>query len=185
MKTVSNPVITDEQSLDGATSRFGHPIKTYDDGYGGLFVMRDSMGIVGIVRAQTWEDAYSICEDEFFPEADDTIEDFEREYSVIYKSGRELWLHKNNNDWNRWTNLTHEQQEEELRRKGEKVPFTGEFSEHPYWQEAFGFRPNGASKKDKQGHGIYAKDLNGESLDSLTPELIEKLEITLQISENE
>jgi len=29
------------------------------------------MGISGIVRAQTWEDAYSICEDEFFPDADD------------------------------------------------------------------------------------------------------------------
>ena len=28
------------------------------------------MGISGIVRAQTWEDAYSICEDEFFPSAD-------------------------------------------------------------------------------------------------------------------
>jgi hypothetical protein len=31
---------------------------------------------------------------------------------------------------------------------------------------------------------IYAKDLNGDSLELLTPELLERLEITLQI-ENE
>jgi len=63
-------LINDTQSLVGAVSRFGHSIPVYDDGFGPLFIHRDSMGISGIVRAQTWEDAYSICEDEFFPAAD-------------------------------------------------------------------------------------------------------------------
>ena len=70
MKT-TNSLITDEQSLLSAKSRFGHAIPVYDDGFGPLWIHRDSMGISGIVRAQTWEDAYSICEDEFFPDADE------------------------------------------------------------------------------------------------------------------
>ena len=35
------------------------------------------------------------------------------------------------------------------------------------------------------GHGIYAKDLNGDRLDRLTPELLAELEISLAITENE
>lgn len=35
----------------------------YDDGYGPLWISRNSIGINGIVRARTWEDAYGICED--------------------------------------------------------------------------------------------------------------------------
>jgi hypothetical protein len=56
--------------LVSATSRFGRSIPVYDDGFGSLWIHRDSMGISGIVRAQTWETAYEICEDEFFPAAD-------------------------------------------------------------------------------------------------------------------
>ena len=86
-------LISDEQSLIGATNRFGHAIEVYDDGFGPLWIHRHSIGISGIVRARTWEDAYSICEDEL----------------------------------------------------------------------------------------IYAKDLNGDFLDRLTPELLSRLEISLQI----
>src|SRR5688572_29721892 len=81
MKTQTASLITDEQRLVGATSRFGSAIPVYDDGFGQLFINRDSMGISGIVRAQTWEDAYSICEDEFFPEALETIEELRKEYN--------------------------------------------------------------------------------------------------------
>ena len=79
MKTPTVSIITDEQTLNGATSRFGHAIPVYDDGFGPIFIHRNSMGISGIVRAQTWEDAYSICEDEFFPAGDDEAsEEMER-----------------------------------------------------------------------------------------------------------
>ena len=45
--------------------------------------------------------------------------------------------------------------------------------------------PNGTNKSDKLKHGIYTKDLNGECLDTLTPELVAELEITLEITDSE
>src|SRR5271163_4896370 len=78
-------IITDVQQLNGATYRSGYEIKTYDDGSGPLWISRNSIGINGIVRAKTWEDAYSICEDEFFSEADETIEQIVKEYGFDRK----------------------------------------------------------------------------------------------------
>lgn len=131
-------LITYEQSLIGAKSCFGSPIRVYDDGYGQLYIHRDSMGISGIVRARTWEDAYSICEDEFFPTADD--EAFETDYDQL---------------------SAHEQ---------------------ACWDEAYGCRPNGqGGPTPDKDRGVYAKDLNGDSLDLLTAELIAELGITLDV----
>jgi hypothetical protein len=135
-------MITDTQTLVSASSRFGHPIPIYDDGFGKLFIHRDSMGISGIVRAQTWEDAYGICEDEFFPAATETEEEWKSEYG--------------NN-----------------------------FTEDACWQEAFGFRNNSLREKDGTLSSIYVKDLNGDSLERLTPALMEALEITLVITSEE
>lgn len=71
MKRTINPSrLADEHTLTGATSRFGYPLAVYDDGFGPLWIHRDSMGITGIIRTQTWEDAYSIAEDELFPAGD-------------------------------------------------------------------------------------------------------------------
>lgn len=148
MKTqADSTLITDEQSLVGATSRFNSPIAVYDDGFGPLFIHRDSMGISGIVRAQTWEDAYSICEDEFFPAADE------------------------------------EAGEESARIEAME---DGEEKNHAQacWDEAYGYRGNGRQEKDGGSSYVYAKDLNGDSLDLLTPELLAELEITLQIEDN-
>ena len=146
MKTKSI-LISDEQSLVSAKSRFGYAIKVYDDGYGQLFIHRDSMGISGIVRAQTWEDAYSICEDEFFTAGDkDAGEEMQRIESM--SEGKE----KN-----------HAQ---------------------ACFDEAYGFRGNGRKESDGSISSIYAKDLNGDCLNALTPELLAELEITLEISEN-
>ena len=58
----------------------GYSIHTYDEGFGPLWISRNSIGINGIVRARTWETAYNICEDEFFPEADETMEEIVKEY---------------------------------------------------------------------------------------------------------
>lgn len=129
-------LISDGQSLIGATNRFGLAIEVYDDGFGPLWIHRHSIGISGIVRAQTWEDAYSICEDEFFPEASETLAELQN---------TDAWL------------------------------------DNGLFQESFGFRPNGPNKNDRRKHGIYAKDLNGDRLDRLTPELLNRLEISLQI----
>jgi hypothetical protein len=138
---ITSALITDSQRLVSAKSRFGHSIPIYDHGFGPLFIHQDSMGISGIVRAQSWEDAYSICEDEFFPSADS---------ESVAKPYSELTPH-----------------------------------EQACWDEAYGYRPNGiGGPTPKQDCGLYAKDLNGDSLELLTPKLLDRLEITLQI-ENE
>jgi len=137
MKTL----ISDTQALVSA-SRNGHAIPVYDDGYGPLFIHRDSMGISGIVRARTWEDAYEICEDEFFPAATETEAEFIAEY-------------------------------------GE------DFTEDGCWQEAYGFRNNSRREADGSTSSLYAKDLNGDSLETLTPELAAAMEIDLVISDEE
>lgn len=133
-----NVKLDDNQSLLSATGRFGHSIPTYDDGWGTLYIARDSMGIVGIVRAQTYVDAWSIVEDEFLPSADD--EAFEKDFEDM---------------------TDHEQ---------------------ACWDEAYGYRPNGiGGPTPEKDNGVYAKDLNGESLEPLTFKMLDEWEITLDV----
>lgn len=148
LKNMKSELIKDGESLNGAKTLFGNVIQVYDDGFGPLWIHRDSMGISGIVRAQTWEDAYSICEDEFFPAADDD-------------AGKEM---------------------EEI----ESMP-DGEEKNHAQacWDESYGFRGNMRGMPDGSLSSIYAKDLNGDSLDRLTPELLAELEISLDIQTDE
>lgn len=138
--------IPDDKRLESATSRFGSSIPVYDDGFGPLWIHRDSMGISGIVRAQTWEDAYGICEDEFFPSGD---EDAAEEITKI-----------------------------------EAMP-EGEERNHAQacFDEAFGYRGNGRRESDGSTSCIYAKDLNGDSLEPLTEQLRADLEIVLTVAD--
>lgn len=194
MKTTA-PLITDEQSLVSAKYRSGHPIPTYDDGYGPLWIHRDSMGISGIVRARTWEDAYSICEDEFFPEADESVDELIREYgfrrqrikvvrdsaapaSEHLPAGERFVRDDDYIDGKLPAGLF-------LRRFTLEAPDPDAWMDNELFQEAYGFRPNGPNVRDKLKHGIYAKDLNGDRLDPLTAELIDELGITLEIETQE
>ncbi len=137
-------MITDSQSLKSAKSRFGSAIPVYDDGFGPLFIHRDSTGINGIVRAQTWEDAYSIVEDEFLPAGDaEACDELDR-----------IELMENESERNHAQDC---------------------------WNEAYNYRGNGRKEKDGTVSTIYRKDLNGDYLDKLTPELLAELEITLEI----
>lgn len=193
MKTTP-PLISDEQTLIGAKSRFGHSIPVYDDGFGLLFIHRDSMGVSGIVRAQTWEDAYSICEDEFFPEASETVEELRKEYGFRREHVRIVR--------DPVTGVERDCAESDfvngrlpdglfLRWETRETPCEDEngWTENELFCESYGFRSGGprsgkwpdGSPRDPIGHGIYAKDLNGDSLDVLTPELLRELEITLEI----
>jgi hypothetical protein len=193
MNKPQTTLISDAQSLDSATYRSGHEIKTYDDGFGPLWISRDSMGINGIVRAKTWHDAYSICEDEFFPEASETIEEIIKEYGFI----RELF--KVVKDASVLVSTDHTQVGERFDRYPEdypggklapvfvrwetiETPNPDAWMENELFQESFGFRPSGANARDIHKHGIYAKDLNGDALDLLTPELIENIGIILVIT---
>ncbi len=51
------------------------PLRTWDDGFGPLWVYVDSLGPVGVVRARTWEDAYACVVDEIMDDADPTDPD--------------------------------------------------------------------------------------------------------------
>jgi hypothetical protein len=77
----------DDITLEFKTE-FGRDIRYYDDGMGPLWIMRDSMGIVGIVRAQDWHDAYSIVEDELLPtvEATDIFEAYGFDSSAEFEA---------------------------------------------------------------------------------------------------
>jgi hypothetical protein len=166
-----------------------HEIPVYDDGYGPLWIHRDSMGILGIVRAQSFEDAYGICEDEFFPEADESIEDFRREYNFTRKHVKMIHPVVNGEiDLSTIRPDSLGDYESGSLRDGQFVkwetietPCDDEngWAENDLFCEAFGFRSNGPNSTDVLKHGIYAKDLNGDSLDLLTPELAESLGITI------
>lgn len=194
---ITSPLIQDNQSLVSAATRHGTPIPTYDDGFGELYIHRDSMGVTAIVRAQSWEGAYGICEDDFFPEATETWEEIVAEYGkirervkIIRRDGVERDCHSSDYPLKPWEFVRWETRE--------TVPETEEEREetvldNALFEEAFGYRPNGpragtwenGEPRDPIGHGIYAKDLNGDYLDLLTPELLERLEITLEIKDED
>lgn len=178
--------LTEDFTLTGATYH-GHSLKVYDDSYGKLYIHRDSMGISGIVRAQTWEDAYGICEDEFFPEADETIDGIRKEYNFTRRHAkivrdtltgtvREATFPDDyaggvcfpTIEFIRWDTI------ETPAPDGEDV-----WPDNALFQEACGFRPNGPNASDTHKHGIYAKDLNGDSLERLTDTLAAELGIDL------
>ena len=82
-------IITNNQSLVSAQFHSGTPIATYDDGFGPLWILRNSMGVQGIIRAQTWEEAYEIAEDEMFDDCDLTMDEIVKEYGLAraYQNG--------------------------------------------------------------------------------------------------
>jgi len=185
--------IADEQSFDGATYSGGnYTIKTYDDGSGPLWLSRNSIGINGIVRAQTWEDAYSICEDEFFPEADETLAEiiqeygFKRKHVKIVRDTTVLVATETCGVGERIaapSDYAPSLIPEFIRWETIETPDPDAWADNELFQESFGFRPNGPNKTDVLNHGIYAKDLSGDSLDRLTTKLAEEQGIALQISE--
>lgn len=186
MKTTTD-LITDSQQLVSATSRFGHPVPVYDDGFGPLWIHRDSLGVSGIVRAQSWEDAYSICEDEFFPEADVTLEDIRKDYNVKREHVKMIRPREGGEIRPAMLSDYPLSEFQFVEWKTVETPCEDEngWVENELFQEAFGLRPNGPNARDTLKHGIYAKDLNGDSLDALTPELLSELGIVLQIESRE
>lgn len=176
-------MIRDNQTLVSATVH-GHPLRTYDDGFGPLWVVTNSLGPIGVIRARTWESAYEIAEDEVFPEANETMEEivkeygFRREHHKIVRSkltGEETRAGDKPLSWDYFDFVRWETTE---------TPDVDAWPENELFQEAFGFRPNGPNSHDIQRHGIYSKDLNGERLDRLTPELAKEWGIEVVLSED-
>lgn len=186
-------LITNEQSLIGAKSSTGRDIPVYDDGFGTqVWIHRNSMGVVGIVRAQTAIIAWEICEDEFSPEATESLEEIIQEYNktrehvkMIYPISPLGKLH----DYFRPAERGDYPLRADQFAKFETVETPSQdgdvWRENELFQEAFGFRPSGPNARDKLGHGIYSKDMNGEYLDLLTQPKLDELQITLIITQQE
>ncbi len=124
---------TDEQALLGATVR-GHTLRTWDEGFGPLWVYRESLGAVGVVRARTWEEANECVTDEIMHDADFNDPD-------------------NRPD------------------KDGNLP------------DGVHFRSSGVPANEGLSSPLAAEDLNGSSLDRLTPELAAELEIEVELDD--
>lgn len=196
MNTYSDNLINDNQTFNGAQYSSGAAISTYDDGYGPLWISRCSIGIMGIVRAKTWEDAYSICEDEFFPEANETLEEIQKEYGFkrqhvkIVRDGSVTVAVSPCAAGERIATLADYPASNGgkllpafIRWAVIETPDPDAWPDNELFQEAFGFRPNGPNSTDKINHGIYSKDLNGDYLDLLTPKMVADLDIKLDIKD--
>ncbi len=195
--TKTTELIQDGESLVSAcykNSQYG--IQTYDDGFGPLWISRNSIGINGIVRAQTWEDAYSICEDEFFPEADESIEEIEKEYGFkrethrVVRDSSVTVATEHCSAGERFERYPDDYPDGRLKPEFVRwvtveTPDPDAWMENELFQESFGFRNNGANERDTHKHGIYQKDLNGDSLDRLTQKLLDDIGIELTIETDE
>jgi len=61
----SDGMIRDGDNFLGASyGDLRYPMRIHDDGYGPLWIYLETLGPFGIVRAQTWEDAHTIVQDE-------------------------------------------------------------------------------------------------------------------------
>jgi hypothetical protein len=49
-------------------------LDTWDDGFGPLWIMRNSISVDGIVRADTWENAYQACVDEILADGEHELD---------------------------------------------------------------------------------------------------------------
>jgi len=179
-------LITDSQLLVSAAYRHGVPIPIYDDGNGPIYIFRDSMGISGIVRAATWEDAYEICQDEFFPECGETVEELRKEYGFDRKHVKMIKPLDGGAVREDRISDYPLQPGQFVEWRTIETPCEDEngWIENELFQETYGFRPNGPNDRDVLKHGIYTKDFNGESLDLLSAEDCERLSIVLEITED-
>lgn len=166
-------MINDAQTLIGAyeIGCLGdrHPIRTYDDGFGSLYIYRESCGIIGIVRAMSWEAAYECVLDEILQPID--------EADVIEAYGCYAMPNQDRTAWYA------------MRGDGKKLAtFDTEKEAHEYCLasiardetelvEGYDYQPNAS------GTGIVSYDLNGNALDLLTQELAAELQIKIQIEE--
>lgn len=189
MRTLETTLINDGQSLISAQFKSGTPIQTYDDGFGPLFILRDSMGVQGIIRAQSWEDAYSIAEDEMFPDCDLTMEEIIKEYG--FKREHIKMIHDPVKGWREVAESDYSDNGKipefaSIKWETRETPDAEAWSENELFCEAYGFRPNGLRDAKNPMSFIYSKDLmNGDSLDLLTPALVAELGIVLNIETNE
>lgn len=150
--------------------------KYYDDGYGPLWLYRDASGLVCIIRARNESAAYEIMLDEFAREVAD--EDIPEAYGAWDKL-RDALIAKGHEDTyhlrsfcSSYASLYFEMATYDANNRGA----------WDNWelQEGYQYAPNGP--RETNGSGIRSIDLNGEALEPLTVELLERIGLTLHVS---
>lgn len=120
--------------------RFVGITRQWFDGYGPLWIYRDASGLEGVVQARTFEDAYSVIQDEILDGC----------------TWEEMLDH---------LGMTEAELGAEVDRNGGGLP------------EGFEYRSSG-NPSSPWAHGeIAMADLNGESLEELTPQLFASLNV--------
>lgn len=123
-------------------SKTGHPLRFWDDGFGPLWVYSETLGALGVVRAKSWEDAFSACQDEIMDGATfaEMVEscDLSAEDIAEIESGGDL-------------------------------------------PDGYQFRSSGEPSNGKLHGELCCEDINGCSLERLTPELAAALELTVNV----
>lgn len=144
--------------------RYGPPWDIYDNGSGKLWIMRNSICAEGVVRAETFEDAYACFTDEIMCDGE--------EPPAYYGDGDLIG------------DAAAQMIESGDNRSREEIV---EALEHECacWDEANGFRggtPENPYNKDYLKTGIYEKDINGESVEPLTVKFCYDYGLCLQFS---
>jgi hypothetical protein len=174
--------IQDNQSIVRVTDKNGNEIPFYDDGYGPLYVHHDQCGhfsfVAGIIRAQSFDEAYEIVEDEFLPEADESLEEIIKEYGFKRESLRVV--ETGNGEKYLEPGEMPAEGERFVRWHTKETPDPDAWSENELFQEAFTFRPSGPRKGDVHNHGIASKNLEGVHLREVRESDAE--EFTIEIS---
>ncbi len=177
-------MINDEQTLIGARqmhpwNEYGTPITIYDDGFGPLWLYREAGGLQGIVRAQSWEAAYEICQDEIMTRVpqEEVIEAYGF-YVLPSKMLENLSYEAGPLAHVAMRDCGERLAEFNTRDEAEKYCLDTIQREECELVEGYEYQPNAT------GTGIVSFDLNGQDLVQLTPELAERLEIRIQISED-
>jgi len=172
-----NITLEDNQMLHGAvwTGSYGYRIRTYDDAFGPLWLYRTADHLTAMVRAQTFEGAYEIVEDEILEpiDADDVIE----AYGFYVTSNRhdhpkpdkEVWYAK------RDTNFHQEPMEAAFPTERQAVAYCLERIQEEELDlvEGYAYQPNAT------GTGIVSHCLSGEYLETPTREYLHELGICL------
>lgn len=156
----------------------GREIRYYDDGMGPLWIYRNTHGIVGIVRAQDEWAAMEIVDDEFLPvvpveevpEAYGQWDAFAAWCRAHYPASPEFSCPSK--AWSHCCDFVREYLPVWWKIRSKEWQETGD------WPELVeGYR----HQSNATGSGIVSYDLNGESLELLTLELAERLELQITV----
>lgn len=169
---MTTKTLSDNQTMMGTTSEFGTPIPTYDDGFGPLWLYKSANGSCGIVRTQSWETAFELVEDEILSPIPNDIESISEAYGI--------WIQPtfHNNNYSipcapykvHWNSYLYEENTESYQTRNDAQTRIELFLRSGEAELAEGY----TYQSNSTGSGIVFHDLNGESLELASVELLEQ-----------